>query len=148
MKYRWFRRLLPALLLVAVAGPVDAQPSAWWKSNEVRRDLGLTTEQINRLEAIFQAALSNLRQTKDELDKQEDELSRLIEADSDEATLTKQVDRAEATRSKMNKTRTLMLVHMREVLTPDQRAKFKALHERGRDRRGDQRDRNRRRPPL
>lgn len=148
MKCRRFRRLLPALLLVAVAAPIHAQPSAWWKSNQVQRDLGLTTEQINRIEAIFQAALPNLRQTKGELDKQEDELSRLIEADSDEATLTKQVDRVEATRSKMNKTRTIMLVRMREVLTSDQRAKFKALHERDRDRRGGQRNRDSRRPPL
>lgn len=147
MKCRWLRRLLPALMLVTVAGPVSAQPSAWWKSSQIRRDLGLTTEQINRLEAIFQAALPNLRQAKDELDKLEAELSRLIENDSDDATLTKQVDRVEATRSRMNKTRTLMLVHMREVLTPEQRAKFKALHER-RDRRGDERNRDRRRPPL
>jgi Spy/CpxP family protein refolding chaperone len=151
MTRRWVPLLLPGLMLLILAGPVHAQPSAWWKSDQVRRDLALTTDQFNRIEAIFQAALPNLRNTKNELDRQEAELSHLIEGNSDEATVTKQIDRAEAVRASLNKMRTLMLVHMRDVLTAEQRVKFKALHDRrDRDRNQknrDDKDRDRRRPP-
>jgi Spy/CpxP family protein refolding chaperone len=41
----------------------------------------------------------------------------------------RQVDKVEALRSNMNKNRTLMLLRMRQVLSPDQRTKLNQLHE-------------------
>ena len=41
---------------------------------------------------------------------------------ADEATLTRQIDRVETARAAANKTRSLMLVQMVKVLTPEQRA--------------------------
>ena len=50
--------------------------------------------------------------------------------------MERQLDTVEATRGALNKMRTLMLLHQREVLTPEQRVKFKTLHEQwDRDRR-------------
>jgi Spy/CpxP family protein refolding chaperone len=146
----WFRRLLLGLALVALAGPAHAQPFAWWKSDQYRRELSLTADQLTRINSIFQMAMPQLRNTKNDLDRQETELSRLVEANSDEATITRQIDRVEATRASLNKMRTLMLVHMRDVLTPDQRVKLKALHmQRDHDQKDrEHKDRDGRRPPY
>jgi len=111
--------------------PAPAQPSfKWWQSEQFQKDLGLTPDQVGRIDAIFQATLPELRQRKDELDVLETRLSRLIEMDTDEAAIARHVDKTEAARGALNKMRTLMLTRMRQVLRPDQRARFKALHER------------------
>jgi Spy/CpxP family protein refolding chaperone len=78
---------------------------------------------------VFQAALPQLRQRKDELQVQETELSRLLKADADEDVIAKQSDRVEAVRTVLNKNRTLMLVRMRAIMTPDQRGKLNVLRE-------------------
>jgi len=128
----WARRLWPAIvLLLASAATVHAQSFgfAWWRDAEFQRDLGLTAEQVSRIESVFQVTVPTLRAKKTELDQQEDELSRLVGANADESLVTKQVDRVEAIRSHMNKMRTLMLLHMRQVLTPDQRVKLNKRYE-------------------
>ena len=47
-----------------------------------------------------------------------------------EPEVTLQIDRVEAVRSTLNKTRTLMLLHMRQVLKPEQRLKLNAMRDR------------------
>jgi Spy/CpxP family protein refolding chaperone len=135
---RWIELAVLSVGLLALAGPASAQPQpfAWWKSEQVQKNLGLTPEQVTRIDTIFQNALPHLRKHKDELDQQEAELSHLIELNAEEAEVSRQVDRVEAIRSHLNKSRTLMLLHMRQVLNPDQRERFKALRDQAeRDRR-------------
>ena len=131
MKQTWLCRLLPVVFVLALAAPVHGQSFgfAWWKDAQFQRDLGLSAEQSARIDAIFQATISQLRSKKEELDKQEELLSQQIVAGADEMLVTRQVDRVEAIRAHMNKTRTLMLLHERQVLTPDQRIKLSKLHE-------------------
>jgi len=118
------------VLMLALGAPVGAQSSfKWWQAEQFRRDLSLTTDQAARIDVIFETTLPQLRQGKEELDRQEVELSRLIEASADESQVARQIDRVEATRASLNKMRALMLFHMRQVLTHDQNAKFKALHD-------------------
>ena len=112
------------------AGPARAQsPFAWWKSEQFRKDLGLTREQCARIDKVFEAAVPGLRQSKQELDREEAELSRLIEANAGEVLVSKELDKVEAIRGNLNKMRTLMLLHQRELLSAEQRIKFKTLHE-------------------
>jgi Spy/CpxP family protein refolding chaperone len=128
----WARRLLPAtVFLLASAASVHAQSFgfAWWRDAEFQRDLALSTDQVSRIESVFQATVPTLRAKKTDLDQQEDELSRLVGANADEVAVTKQVDKVEAIRSHMNKMRTLMLLHMHQALKPDQLVKFKAAYE-------------------
>jgi Spy/CpxP family protein refolding chaperone len=127
MKFCLSGRVLTVLLLLALAGSVDAQSFRWWTSDHFKKGLGLTAEQCARIDEVFQTALPQLRQSYGELGHQEAELSRLIEADADETQVVQQVDRIERTRGSLNKMRTLMLLRMRHVLSPEQRAKFKAL---------------------
>ena len=63
------------------------------------------------------------------MDRQEAELSRLLGINADEATVLRQVDKVEVVRGSLNKSRTLMLLHMRQVLTPKQNVKFNAVFE-------------------
>src|SRR5258706_11224560 len=109
---RIFRSAL-ALLLLAVPRPVHAQSFGfpWWKDAQIQRDLALTAEQTAKIDAIFQSTISLLRQKKEELDRQEDELSKLIATGADESLVTRQVDKVESLRAEMNKMRTLKLLH-------------------------------------
>ena len=118
-------------MLLALAAPLHAQSFgfSWWKDAQFQRDLGLTPDQTAKIDAIFQSTISLLRQKKADLDRQEDELSRMIAAGADESLVTRQVDKVESTRASMNKMRTLMLLHERQVLTPDQRVRLNKLHE-------------------
>ena len=138
-------RVAVAVLLLALAAPIHGQSFGfpWWKDAQIQRDLTLTAEQAAKIDAIFQSTISLLRQKKEELDRQEEELSKLIAAGADESLVTRQVDKVESIRANMNKMRTLMLLHERQVLTPDQRMRLNKLHEqmekdRGRSR-GDRR---------
>ncbi len=129
-------RLVAAALLLTAA-PVLAQrvsdsqprPFAWWKSEPFMKELGLTGDQSNRIERIWETTRPELRQEWDELSRLESKLSRLIQGDADEAVLTRQIDRVETARANANKTRALMLVQMVKVLTPEQRTRFQTLHD-------------------
>jgi len=124
------RRLLCVVfLLTTTAGWASAQalpePSGpWWRSDSVKKELGLTNEQSMRIDHIWQSMLPQLQQEKSHLDDLEARLSHLIETDADETVVVHQIDRVEALRGDMNKERVLMLMHMRQVLTPDQRTKM------------------------
>jgi Spy/CpxP family protein refolding chaperone len=131
MKLPWTCRLLPAVFVLALAAPVHAQSFGfpWWRDAQFQKELALTAEQTTRIDGVFQAAISNLRQKNEELGQQETELSRLIASNADELVVTRQVDKVEAIRANLNKMRTLMLLHMRQVLSPDQRVRLNKLHE-------------------
>jgi Spy/CpxP family protein refolding chaperone len=136
---------LAVAVLLALAAPLHAQSFgfSWWKDAQFQRDLGLTPDQTAKIDAIFQSTISLLRQKKADLDRQEDELSSMIAAGADESLVTRQVDKVESTRASMNKMRTLMLLHERQVLTPDQRVRLNKLHEQMFKDRGKSRDNRR-----
>jgi Spy/CpxP family protein refolding chaperone len=125
------RGLVAVLLLVALAAPVRGQSFgfSWWRDAQFQKELSLAPEQSSRIEGIFQATMPSLRHKKEELDQEEAELSRLITVNADEQAVTRQVDRVEAIRSHLNKARTLLLLHIRQVLTPDQRTKLNKMYE-------------------
>ena len=128
----WCRAPLIGLaLLLALAAPVRAQSFGfpWWRDAQFQKELGLSGDQSKRIDDIFQSTIPILRHKKEDLDQQEAELSRLIAANADEQVVIRQVDKIEAVRSNMNKMRTLLLLHMRQVLSPDQRTKLNRLYE-------------------
>ncbi len=109
----------------------------WWQSETVKIQVGLTGAQSSEIEMIFQATLPRMRADKDELDRQEQALSKLMRASSvGEAEITLMVDRVEAARARASKTRLLMLYRMHQVLSPAQREKVEGLHSKRGGRRG------------
>jgi Spy/CpxP family protein refolding chaperone len=131
-----FRRSGRHAALVAVvvgavvlwAHPASAQGFKWWQSDTFRRELGLTQDQSTRIEDVFQHTVPALRKQKDTLDKAEADFNQMVEA-SDDAQVMAQVGVVEAARAELNKSRTMMLLRMRRVLTPDQRVKFVMLQQ-------------------
>src|SRR5262245_32875621 len=125
----WSAGLLAAVAAQAQSTAQPSQPRgvAWWRMDQFQKNLGLSTDQVARLEAMFQQALPDLRRGREDLDRQEAELSRLIEMNADEVIVVRQVDKVEAIRSHLNKTRQLLLLHHRQLLTPEQRVKLKAM---------------------
>jgi Spy/CpxP family protein refolding chaperone len=123
------RRLLALVFAMAFSTVASAQPLQWywWKMEPT---LALSAEQSTQIDGIFQEGIGQLQKQKDELDRLEAKLSRMIATMTTETEVTHQIDRVEATRSTLNKTRTLMLLHMRLVLTPEQRLKLNALLDR------------------
>ena len=114
------------------APTVSAQGFKWWQSETFKRELGLTADQSAKIEAIFQKTVPVLRQEKDTLDRTQADFNQMIEA-SDDAQVMAQVGVVEAARSELNKSRTMMLLRMRRVLTPDQRVKFVMLQQQTRN---------------
>ena len=134
MRLSWLCRFLaPGLMVLAIIDPVHAQPPSpfvpgrWWKN--FQKTLAMTVDQSARIEAVFQATMPHLRQKRDELERQEAELSRLIKTDADEPAIEKQSDRVESVRTTLNKSRTLMLVRMRSILSPEQRTNLNVIRE-------------------
>jgi Spy/CpxP family protein refolding chaperone len=150
MGFTSIRCVLATVLAVGLAAPAGAQSFAWWKSEALKKEIGLTDDQAARIESIVQGTMPTLRQGKNDLDNQEAELSRLIEINADEAQVIVQIEKVEGIRAFLNKTRTLMLLKERQVLTPEQRVLFKASYERSmqerRRRDGDRRSDGARRP--
>src|SRR6185369_7347229 len=118
--------------VVLLAAPASAQGFKWWQADVFKRELGLTTDQSAKIEAIFQKTVPVLRQEKDALDRAQADFNQMIEA-SDDAQVMAQVGVVEAARSELNKSRTMMLLRMRRVLTPDQRVKFVMLQQQARN---------------
>jgi len=116
-------------LAFAEAGRAQSFGFPWWRDAQFQKDLNLSADQSARIDNVFQSTITLLRQKKAELDQQEAELSRLIAANADEAVVVRQVDKVESIRANLNKNRTLMLLHMRQVLSPEQRVRLNKLHE-------------------
>jgi Spy/CpxP family protein refolding chaperone len=135
------RQLMTALFLLsltagsALASNQQGPPPRWWKTDAIVKELGLSADQSARIDQIFESTLPELRQERDELERFEAKLSRMIQDDrNDEATLARQIDRVETARASANKTRSLMLMRMYKILTTDQRQRFEQITKRWNDR--------------
>ena len=111
--------------------PGSGQRVKWWIDPKLRAELGITDQQSAAVEAVWQKTRPLLRDAWERLDKLEDALSAMTQKDgSDETAVLAQIERVENTRAEAAKTRTMMIYRTDKILTPDQRAKVKAMHER------------------
>ena len=118
--------VLLSLAIVPEAGAnQQTSPRGWWRNEAIVKELGLALDQVTRINTIFETTMPELRQDREELERLEAKLSRMIQDDrSDEASLSRQIDRVETARANGNKTRSMMLTRMYRVLTREQRVKF------------------------
>jgi len=145
---QWPTGLLVILLLcVSTALRIDAKaqdrrPHQWWKSDEVRTLLKLTDHQTSRLERIYQQTLPKRHESMERLKSEERNLSLLVaDMGVEENDITRQIDRVEAARSELSKTRILMVFRMYRVLDAKQRSAMKTWWENRRNKHQGRRDR-------
>jgi Spy/CpxP family protein refolding chaperone len=122
----------------------SAQGFKWWQDDRFKRELALSAEQIDRVEAIYQSTGPAMRTQKAALDRLQAELSKLVaDGTADEHAARDVMSRVETARSELGLTRALMLYRMRRILTSDQHVKLQVLFdERERERRNHGRPRS------
>jgi Spy/CpxP family protein refolding chaperone len=136
--------LVLSLIVPVTATPAFAQGFKWWQTERFQKELALTTEQVTRIEGIYQSTEPLLRAQKKAVDKYEEKLSKTItDPKADEPMVVQAIDRLEAARSEVSRTRNLLLFRIRRVLTDEQNVKMRAMHDHDRSQR-ENADRNRR----
>jgi Spy/CpxP family protein refolding chaperone len=106
----------------------DEHRMPWWKAPDTRAELGISDKQSKDIDDIFQDTVPALRAAKEELDKLDDAVAKLIkEGSADITVVARQVGQAEQARANLTTKRTVMLYRMHRLLTPDQRAKLDAM---------------------
>lgn len=112
-------------------GRSEQRRRVWWRVADSRAELGITDQQSNEIDQIFQATVPALRAAKNDLDKLDAEVAQVIKAaTADVSAVNQLVGRAEQARAKLTTTRTGMFYRMHRVLSADQRAKLNAMFER------------------
>ena len=106
----------------------DEHRLPWWKAPDTRAELGISDKQSKDIDDIFQETVPGLRAAKEELDKLDDAVAKLIkEGTADIAVVARKVGEAEQARANVTTKRTVMLYRMHRLLTPEQRAKLDAM---------------------
>ncbi len=125
---RWSYIGLLSLVVVTATAVVgaseqDRQPHRWWQSDEVRTLLELTDAQSVRLDKLYRRSVPKQRESMRRLNAERRRLSRLIgDMNVEEIDVTRQIDRVEAARSELSKTRLLLVFRMYRALSEPQRA--------------------------
>lgn len=97
---------------------VQAASGAWWNNPAVITQLQLTEDQKAKIEKSFSTHQAMLDAGRLELEKQESQLARLLEADSvDRNAALAQIRRVADARSAVEMTNATMMLEMRECLT-------------------------------
>jgi len=100
----------------------------WWKS-DIAQQIGLSEQQAQQMEKIYQDQRMQLIDLRANLEKQEAALEPLIEADQpNEQQVLGQIDKIAQARAALEKSNAQMHFSMRRVLTSDQWKKLQAEH--------------------
>jgi Spy/CpxP family protein refolding chaperone len=123
--------LSAAAVLLAAVAPAYTQPPErppWWKVAAIRTAISLTSEQAERLDAIYRESLPTRRRLRQKLAAQEKRVAEvLLVGPFDDEQVRPLIDRLFALDKERNVARTLMLIRMYRQLTPVQRARLAEL---------------------
>jgi len=99
----------------------DGATNAWWTNTAFVARLGLTDDQRSRIERAFEASRQNLTTNRDQLEKEEAQLARMLAADTlDRGGIAAQINRVVQARGDLERVNSLMTLEMRGVLTGPQ----------------------------
>jgi Heavy-metal resistance len=100
---------------VVVVTPLNG---AWWTNTNLVARLGLTDDQKTKIEKTFENHRQALTSNKDQLEKEETQLAKLLGAETiDRNAVLSQIDRVVQARGEMERTNSVMTMEMREYLT-------------------------------
>ena len=102
----------------------------WWRSPELRAEFAITDAQSTELDRIFHSFYASLKSGMEDVDRYHKDVSKIMaEGSSSEVDVLHAIDKLEAAKASLARTRMLMLYRMYRVLSPDQRIKVKRYHE-------------------
>lgn len=108
-------------------GPKDGMPPGpWWRSPEMVTRLGLTPDQVKRIEDVFTQSRVHLIDLHATLEKEELLLEPLMDANPvDQGKAMAEISKIADARAELEKTEAKMLLGIRAVLTADQWTKLR-----------------------
>ena len=111
---------------------------AWWKDSEIVRQLQLSDAQVSQIEQTFLNTRLKLIDLNADVQRQETLLQPLVDADQmDEGKISTQIDQVLAARTRLEKSKMMLMFDIRKVLTVEQWKKLQELqHARERMRMG------------
>jgi len=93
----------------------------WWKNTVLMKRFGVSDDQVQRIDNIFQDQHLRLIDLEADLQKQEAILEPMVEADQpEEAQVMAQIDKVAQARANLEKSNAQMLLAIRRVLTVEQ----------------------------
>ena len=102
-------------------------PGRFWDNPDMVKKLGMTTDQVKRMDDIFVVSRIKLIALNANLRKEEALLDPLMQAEHpDDGKILPQIDRVADARAELEKANARMLLSIRHVLTEDQWKKLQA----------------------
>jgi Spy/CpxP family protein refolding chaperone len=102
----------------------------WWRSPELRAEFAITDAQSTELDRIFHSFYASLKSGMEDVDRYHKDVSKIMaEGSSSEVDVLHAIDKLEAAKASLARTRMLMLYRMYRVLSPEQRIKVKRYQE-------------------
>jgi hypothetical protein len=97
----------------------------WWDNPSTARDVGLSADQIKKMDEVFTQYRVKLIDLNGTLEKEEIIMEPLVSAEQiDETKMATQIDRIAQARAELEKANGRMLLAIRKQLTPEQWAKL------------------------
>ena len=101
----------------------------WWKDSQTVQALGISDQQAQQMEKIFQDHRMQLVDLHANLEKAELAMEPMMQADQpNESQVNAQIDKIAQARAALEKSNAQMLFAIRRVLTPDQWKKLQTQH--------------------
>jgi len=105
-----------------------ARLGKWWKNGRIATRLKLSSAQQAKIEALWTQNRRNLIEKKAELDRRNEELSRiLMQSDLDETKAMTAYDRVLSARFDIERSTFLMRVRIKNILTPEQQRRLEII---------------------
>ena len=100
---------------------VNVSSGAWWTNTSLVSQLNLSEDQKAKIVRSFENNRLNLESSKAQLEKEESQLARLLEAETvDHNAAVAQIYRVANARNEMERVNSIMTLEMRELLTRTQ----------------------------
>lgn len=113
------------------------QPRKWWLDETYRRTLGLSPEQVSRIDRLYEEYAAVQREFWGSLRDAEREVSKLMGTEAPpEGQVVAAIERTELLRYKINERRALLLFRIRQQLSLEQHQTLEKLHDKSGSQRG------------
>ena len=128
MGLRIFNYSMLVMLLLCSTVVHAGHRGKWWKHPQIASELGLTEEQISTIETIFDKKKVKMTELKDKLLEKRTQLQeKIADPNAKRKDIDNQAEEVDKLILKLDKIKREMILEIREVLTPDQRAKLQEI---------------------